>query len=225
MGGNWRIAWLVPGMALALGSTLALGGCGGAGDASSSQSAADLLTRAQTATLRDATFSLTLAITTPASGASAPTVASQQGTGFLTTNPYRQDITLTTSADGLSIPLEMVTDGQNLFTRVPSSSTWRQQPADASTRFLDEHLSAPTLVGAETLKGVATWHLRGTLSTSMPHDTEDLWLRQDNYLPLKSSLHAANEDGTAITATLTFSKWNTGATVALPAPSAIQPES
>jgi hypothetical protein len=222
MSNRRRMGVLALGATLALLALLALGGCLGM---PSAQTVHDILTQAQAAAPRDASFSLALSITTPVSGSSTPATITERGTGILTTQPYRQDITLTTSADGVTIPLELLTDGQTLYTRATGSTTWRQQPADATTRFLEENLSAPTLIGSETLGGVAAWHLRGTLSASDPQNTEDLWLRKDNYLPLKSILHAASGDGTAITATLTFSKWNTGAKITPPAKTAIQLES
>lgn len=222
MSDPWRAGALALGGALVMGIMLLLGGCIGE---PATMTAQGILAQAREAAPHDATFALTLAITTPVSGTSTPGTVTERGSGILTTHPYRQDFTLATNTDGVSIPLEVMTDGQTLYTRVPDSTTWRQLPADATAQFFEENLSAPTLVGAETVGGVATWHLRGALSASAPQNTEDLWLRKDNYLPLKSILHATNGDGTTLTATLIYSKWNTGAKVTPPAKNAIQTRS
>jgi hypothetical protein len=90
-------------------------------------------------------------------------------------------------------------------------------------------LQNPGLVGTETINGVQTYHLRGTVQTpvtpganqSIETTTEDLWMRQSDYYPVKIVAHGAGSSkGTSITVdvTATFTAWNSGVTITPPAP-------
>jgi hypothetical protein len=78
----------------------------------------------------------------------------------------------------------------------------------------------PTLVGSETINGVAVWHVRGTTSTGATPTpgttpatsaTVDAYFRQDNYYPVKAVIA-----GSGTNLTINFTSVNTGLTIALP---------
>jgi hypothetical protein len=190
---------------------LALSACAWQGG-SSTVTAQGLLARAQLAAPHDALFTITLTIV----GGTGTSPFTETGTGRLTTSPYRQDTILRGMVDGVPVTIEVLVAGQLLYTRVPSAPTWQEVPADATSRFLTYALSAEQLVGPEKVGGVATWHVRGALAPAAPQDVEDLWLRTDNDYPQKAELHATGASGSAVAATLTFTRWNTGATITVP---------
>ncbi len=102
-------------------------------------------------------------------------------------------------------------------------------------------LSSVKLIGQETLNGQKTWHLQGNVPsgdtssgaggiTTSSTETEDLWFLQSTYLPLQITLHQTQDlstggSGSTSTGSLnsvtdlttTFTAWNTGATITLPA--------
>lgn len=94
----------------------------------------------------------------------------------------------------------------------------------------------PKMIGSDTVDGVAVWHLQSTQSnnaaTGTPAttgasatatanasaaaatSTSDLYVRQDNGLPARMTI---NETGTSpVNATIDFTKYNTGLTIAIP---------
>jgi hypothetical protein len=94
---------------------------------------------------------------------------------------------------------------------------------------LVEQLQNPGLVGTEAINGVQTYHLRGTVQApvtpganqSIETTTEDLWVRQSDYYPVKIVAHGSGSNkGTSITVdvTATFTAWNSGVTITPPPP-------
>jgi hypothetical protein len=113
----------------------------------------------------------------------------------------------------------------------------------AFTQFLDyRYIQHPVYIGDESISGHDTYHIRadltsqiaGTVATATPagtsaNVTEDLWFIKSNYLPIKITLHAGGDTGSSTTAisakvdeTFTFTKWNTGLTIAVPPPDQVQ---
>jgi hypothetical protein len=195
---------------------LALGAC--AVGQESVLNGESILSSARAAHLHDATFTMTLAVSTTTPVAKT---LNESGSGTLTTNPYRQDIRLSGMTDGLTITVELLTDGQTLYTRAPDASTWQSSTAGLTARFLNYTLAAPQLIGQESVGGIAAWHLRGYLAGTNTTDVEDLWIRKSDSFPVKATLHAVDATSTAITAALTFTRWNTGVKITPPAPSVI----
>jgi outer membrane lipoprotein-sorting protein len=80
------------------------------------------------------------------------------------------------------------------------------------------------LVGTEPVNGVTTYHLHATGSQAESGQsvayTENLWVSQSNYQPVKMMVQAQTSAG-QLAATTTFSNWNGGQTITPPAVSEI----
>lgn len=182
-------------------------------------------------TLKDATFDLSLNIT--AAGSSLIFA----GTGRFTRTPNRSDITLAGTFLGQSITFEVITDGNNSYTKQSPSTKWVKTTGANSTSGLGidpssftnfGNLQNPTLVGVETVNGYQAYHLKGTISPGTPTPglgpsttQEDYWVRKDTFYPLKVVVSSTSTDSsgtTSTTFTLTFKTWNTGIKINLPPP-------
>jgi hypothetical protein len=118
--------------------------------------------------------------------------------------------------------------------------------ADTSMYMDYSKLKNATLVGSETLNGVAVWHLRakedvnqslsglgGTSTNSSASNsiglnaTADYYFRQDNYRPVKVVIAGTDSLPGLGTMTLNtemnFTSYNTGISITLPPPSEVQP--
>jgi outer membrane lipoprotein-sorting protein len=175
------------------------------------KTAADVITRAKAAPLHDAAFHFALS--------SLPF----SGNGVVTTQPHRVAITL----DPTSGSEQRVYDGGLVYIKDPPASQWQ-------TLSTDDMLGNPdlpdyaayqqvSLLGTERINGVATWHLKATVLTSLKTatatETQEVWIRQDTYFPEQVISHILVTKGTftgPYDATVTFTKWNTGATIPLP---------
>jgi hypothetical protein len=171
------------------------------GTSTASQAAA-ILNHAKQAPLKDATFSFVLG--TASSPTSATPTASTSGSGRLTTNPARTDLMFTgVQVQGFATSAEVIVDQATgtYYVNVPAlSSQWlKVDPASLGVdigvvTILDyDGLQNLTLVGTETINGVATWHIQGTKQITKTiaqgnvsiTRTEDYWFRQSDYYPMK----------------------------------------
>jgi hypothetical protein len=212
--------------ALAIGLLLALAACGSA-SSPTLPPASSILSRAEQALLKDATFTPTT---------QRPFLDPSTGMGVLTTTPRRiQTFTGSTSqrqigrytdssgyyvvnpdgpADGIkTCPVDIINND-------PDVPLMLLQPD-----FLDySQLQGVKVLGSEKILGKATWHLQGSRSVTNPlamafqvPETikEDLWFRQDNAYPSKLVFTITPSAGgqSFETITLLFTKWDTNLTI------------
>ncbi len=226
----------------------------GANGANTAQATA-ILNAAASAPLRDATFNLSGAITDNLPGGNMYKIT-LSGTGALTMSPQRLHYTAAIENKGSFGPSgslgieEIITDGSNTYLKMsgtPGNSNngqWvkAKSSADGNTPlsgvgFLNyRQLGNPVVIGAETIGGQLTWHVRVALASKDIYPTqsssvritgtEDLWLAQSTSFPVRvvqsftlggsvSGLTAAN--AFAVTITIDFTAWNTGVTITPPA--------
>ncbi len=146
--------------------------------------------------------------------------------------------------------MDVITDAatNTTYTRIGGiagvPATWTKSDTSAATSVSPVDVSGVTdfttdtnakLVGAETLNGVAVWHIQATppadssatTPTTLPTQTPttaqtpattsatvDIYIRQDNYYPLKLTMHEGGD--TPVDLTVNFTKFNSGVTITLP---------
>src|SRR5579883_1512478 len=83
-------------------------------------------------------------------------------------------------------------------------------------------LTNATLAGTDHMNSIAVWHIHGTLTAADSFYTGktdtavlDVYLRQDNYLPVKLLAHVTTPD-TIQDDTFVYTAFNTGVTILLP---------
>ena len=207
------------------------------GASSTTPSVSTILSNAKSAKLTSATFNFTgqiqLALPANATGPTpvpgfGATTFSLTGSGKFTSSPTRAQLTTTIPIITQS-QVQIITDGSNVYVQGlggllggTDNTKWVEFPisqSGATTMPTDpskayDLLKNPTLVGAETINGKATWHITGTidplnaiagtpgvaatataitksLGSSFQYTlTEDIWLTQDTYLPAQIAVHA-----------------------------------
>jgi hypothetical protein len=212
--------------------TVAIAGCGSFkvdSTPTATPSAATILANAvvvQQKQIKDFEFSMKLGLTTNS------TTLSSDLTGTETASPNRTDLVITNvSVAGTQSSGEIIIDAATNATYImiagPSllglptgewlKTTWgsflNPLPIDP-TQFSDlSQLSGATLIGSETLDGIAVWHLQATKMIDSSTAVIDLYIRKDNQL----YEIVANVSGTS-SGTITFkiTGINTGATINLP---------
>ncbi len=244
---------------LALLSSMALmmaacsGGSGGGGSTGSAPTATptapaagSILTSAEQAPLKDATFTFTLSVT------SGSTTANTSGSGRLTTHPARTDLTLPQiQVQGITTSAEVIIDQatNTYYLKTAALSQWvklnpQSLGLDLGVVSITDYsgLQNVMFVGVETINGTPTWHIRGTKTVTNSGSfgsgtvvrTEDLWFRQSDYYPVKIAIvdnASASFGGTGTPAptpsptisaqgtlneTFTFTQWDQGITITLP---------
>ncbi|HUY79742.1 MAG TPA: LppX_LprAFG lipoprotein [Ktedonobacterales bacterium] len=215
-------------IALVMISATALAGCGVniGGVTLERPSASTILATAEKQTWKDATFKFTVAVTsTSATGTST-------GTGTVTTHPQRSDIHATTSSSLGNQTDEVITDGSTAYVKTPGQSKWLKITGNPSSLSGAGGISPTspvnfgslqnvTFVGAETVEGYKTWHVKGTTAQTVSGKTVtsniDVWVRQDNSYIVQVKSHSVESGATgAVDTTITFTKWNTGVTITPP---------
>jgi hypothetical protein len=201
-------------------------------------SASEVLSNAQLALPKDATFTVSLKGENP-----DPT----PGTGKLTTNPMRQEILSGITSSQPTGRFRDFTDSGSYYYKNTTEANWNKASADdfftgdnaeAMVLFIGfvdyRQLQAVKVIGAETIGGATTWHLRGTLPlTGVAQQaatayhfkpdaaTEDLWVRQSDSKPAKLVYFFPKDTSSSPVATdfimtVTFTAWNTGFTLPVP---------
>jgi hypothetical protein len=141
--------------------------------------------------------------------------------------------------------VDMVSDPSGLFLRWAGADGWQSLPATADVpqfvRPLDvltyDSLRDVTVVGSERVGDIQTWHLTGVWQPSLRQlaeqttgkddltwtpgvgsdtkATEHLWVRQDNYLPVRITVK--NETGDeGVQFSTDFTAWNSGVSIQVP---------
>ncbi len=181
--------------------------------------ALQVIDRARTAPLTDATGTITI----------SPFLGGSSGTFLLTRNPsasYYQ----TTSPLSSGSTTTSITIGNMTYERrtPPSTAPWKKTPGSSPivvpvlTQLLSPYTN-PTLIGREGVNGRDTYHLKQTASSSLGSETYEIWVRADNFFPSKQVHTYPLVGGITNTATLLFTDWNTGEAVNTPATSMVAP--
>ncbi len=217
-------------VALAMMSAVALAGCGvSLGSVTQLPNANTIINGAKSQTWKDATFTFSVAI------ASAAVTSHTTGTGVVTTHPQRSDLQATTASSLGNQTDEVITDGSTVYIKTPTQSKWLKVVGNPSSLSGVGGVSptAPvnlgslqnvSLVGAETIEGYPTWHVRGTTvetaSGKSVTSTIDVWVRQDNHYIVQVKSHST-EGGTSgtVDTEIIFTEWNTDVTITPPAAS------
>jgi hypothetical protein len=227
----------VAGGALALVGTLAVSACGVSGAGAAKPAAAinahTIFATASSVQYKDIEFKMDL------SGTSGGNSGAATGTGTITTSPNRADVQLSATEEGQQVNIELIEDGDanvtyvkvgglsslgvpaGKFIKVTSNSASSALTSLFSAFTPDQitnykNLKGVTLVGAETVDGIAVWHLKGTKDLGSTSATADFYVRQDNNYPYKFVAHASG--GASADVTVTFTGVDTGASVTLPTP-------
>lgn len=163
------------------------------------------------------------------------------GDGKVTTDPQRADITLNMSLGSYTVTGEEIVDGATSYTKISglgalggtSGDQWIKTDLgglgaaggfgglfDTSAFTSYKNLKGVSLVGTDTINGVPVYHLKGTQTISASgisvNATTDLYVRQDNYFPVKlTEQFGGSASGSA---TITFTAINKGLTIATPSP-------
>jgi len=213
-------------LALAACSAPILSSAGPTGPATPTPDAGAILQRAIAADYRDASYTLTF------SGSALGQSVAGSGAGRATKSPSRTDTTVSGSVDlsGTKGPFtaKTITDVATnaLYTSVTGlgyNGKWTKSALSGSASKAPIDLRAFTsldayknakLIGAETLDGVAVWHVQASQSTSNGPVTADIYIRQNNGYPAKITGHLGGL--ISADATVKFTAFNSGVSVALP---------
>jgi len=221
--------------------------------------AASVLRQAQTAKITDlrftatGTFASSLSAILGGQSANGSSFSFQaEVTGTLTTTPRRTHLALALGQKQ-SVAVEIITDAatQTGYVRLPflaevglDTGQWIAVPLDGLATYLDtsiftdfEQLTQATLVGTETIQGVAVYHLRGAqqLQAGIGEATEDFYVRQDNAYPVRVTIqgtvnaptratdntNASSRPAATVKVNITFTGVNTGNAIALPSGSQV----
>lgn len=187
--------------------------------------AATILANSQKVKYTDIEFTMTI------TGTSSGTSVSGNGSGTVTTTPNRADITLDLTASGTELSFETIVDSVTSTTYVKFTGTsipgipvgkWIKEsgssssvsPIDPSIFSNVGKLSNPTLVGSETVDGIAVWHLKGQETSGADTANADVYVRKDNNQIYQAVIHTTGTSTTDVT--IKFTGVNTGKTVDLP---------
>ena len=180
------------------------------------QDATTILNKAQTAPLKDATFTFAFG-----NGASPTASPSTSGMGRLTTNPARSDLVLPSiTVQGITASGEVISDQASkvYYIKVTGLSNWlKVDPAS-----LGINLGVPnivdysglqnlTYIGNESINGTPTWHIQGQRQVTQTVDgggatltqTANYWFRQSDYYPVQMLFQNATNASTGGNATPT----------------------
>jgi hypothetical protein len=217
------------GLLAVLVGVLALSACGLPG-VNATPDAGTILQNVQKIQLKDAAFSFSFTGMVSSSVPAAPTgTITGVGSGKITTSPQRADVTFSLPIAGQQIPLEVLYDGStksvyatSSLLSVVSQQSWLKISLaqfgsfDLSPFLNFTQLLNVSLAGTETLNGASVYHLTGSDSPSGTSATLDLYVRTDNYNPVRAVIKL---NSVIIgTATLDFTGINTGLAIDLPAP-------
>jgi hypothetical protein len=215
--------------------------------------AAEIVMRMQQAPLKDATFTEQVDSHTSGAAVGIPIaiVATVSGNGHLITHPKRVEVQLAnTVSDNTSSAQNLIVDESGSYVKVNGDTQWSKTNISGTTvssvgpdLVLNYgQLQGATLVGAEVINGRATWHLKGTppinsnivvsggvtnitnvTSSTGVSATEDIWVRQDNYYPVKIEVQTTSDisaPSTTIHVTanehILFTAWDTGIIISAP---------
>jgi hypothetical protein len=193
-------------------AALVIAACGNSANAPTTPpTAAEILNKPYTATVKDAHFALVAhvvsgSVTFDATGDGILVVKPQQGMKF----------TMLTTISGQSLKFETIIVGGKEYALAPDNPRWAVTPSTSSSNpsSLFKGTGAVYL-GEETLPQGKGWHVKAKDQNGNPFEA---WVRETDGYPLK---YASTMQGSTFTAT--FDRFNTGQTVTAPPASDIQP--
>lgn len=182
--------------------------------------AAQILSKAQAASPKAATYADDISTTT----AAGKTTDLKTKISY-TSTPKRIHTVLSTTDAGKTTTLETIQDDQNSY--VNFGGTWMKTPTttpvDISaldlTKSLYTSIQNPTLVGVETVNGVAAYHLTATASQGLAAGESgkaDFWVRQDNYYPVRLAAKSSGGTQGAVNFTVDYTAWDDQVKIDLP---------
>ena len=189
-------------------ATAFLSGCGNAAQSSKPPTAAEILARPETASVKDAHFTLTAHVTT------GNVTFDATGDGVIVIKPTQASkFTMQTTVAGQTLKFEEIIAGGKEYDLSPDNPRWTVKTSTTSNpgSFKGKN---PLLVGEESLKDGKAWHVKAIDDSGNPFDA---WIRESDGYPLK---YASTSQGTSFTAL--FDRFNTGETVTPPPASDIQ---
>lgn len=234
--------WALP---LLLAGMLGLAACGVASSPGATTTptptAAQILQSASNVSIKDMAFTFTLTMT--ASGQTT----NASGSAELTKTPSRVEMSISVPVSGTPISFMFIADAATNISYAkfgPNSlglptTVWYKISIGSALGSLTSlgnlassyanysSLTNTTLVGSDTINGVAVWHIHGTDTsgatptagtTPTGSTTVDVYFRKDNYYPVQATI-----TGGGLNMTITFTGINTGLTIALPPASEVKP--
>lgn len=231
--GRLRALWLL--LALLLGA-LVIAGCGVSG-AGGIGGAAPTATPSASAILQKASaFKLTSGdIAMTFNGTSDGKTITGTFDDKMTQNPKRADITFTFTSDGQQFQGETISDDATNVTytkltqpAILDTGKWIKSAGSGTSSVIDpstftDFSSAKNakLVGAETVNGIAVWHLTSTYTSSGSDFSGDLYIAQSDYHPVRISGKVAGS--TPATVSMDFKSVNDGSiSISLPPADQVQ---
>lgn len=202
-------------MVAAAALVLALAGCGAAGSPQTTAPpliARAILTRARAAAISDLTGAITI-VTNDPNG-----YAQLAGTYRFMRQPSRVSLILKTAFLDEDITIEVVDDQatQTEYQRqvvldfpTPGFSK-SSKSAHLSLADLYQPFDAATLVDTQTINGHTAYHLH------LAQPSADAWIQSGTFYPAQFRVNVSIGGVPPGVATITFSQWNSGATIALP---------
>lgn len=188
--------------------------------------AAQILDRSVRSPMKDATFTMDLKI----SGAGGVSF-NATGNGKLMTNPDRSTIHLTAQLLGVTIDSDLVTaDGYDYDKTAPNTRWTKQASGTSATGVSLDYggMQEVSLVAIETVNGARTYHLKGkvkpaatpTSGSTEASSDEEVWVRTDNFYPIKMLVHDASTDPTSgatmVDGTIVFTAWDSHVKIDIP---------
>ncbi len=201
---------MLPRLGLSLVVVAALSGCANqsAGPAKP-LTAAEILSKPEHASVKDAHFTLTAHVV------SGSVTFDATGDGVIVIRPHQASkFTMQTTIQGVPLKFVEIIVGGNEYDLTPDNPRWTQRPASSSNPASFSGTKA-RLLGEVTLPTGKAWHVSAIDANGNPFEA---WIRERDGYPLK---YVSDSQSTAFTAT--FDQFNTGATVSAPPASDIQP--
>lgn len=179
--------------------------------------AAQIISKAQDASPKAASYTSDISTTT-----SGKTTDLQTKVSFTSTPKRIHTVLTTTDAAGKTSTLETIQDDQNSYLNIEGKwlKTPNTTPVDISsldlTKSLYSSILNPTLVGVETVNGIATYHLTATANQTGTTGKADFWVRQDNFYPVKlTAKSSGGAQGEAIIS-VNYTAWDDQVKIDLP---------
>jgi hypothetical protein len=201
------LAWLVPLM-----TALLAAACGNSADGTTTlPTAAEILNKPYTATVKDAHFTLVAHVV------SGNVAFDATGDGALVVKPQQaMKFTMSTTVSGQSLKFQTIIIGGKEYSLSPDNPRWTVTASTSSSNPSSMFKGTnATYVGEETLSQGKAWHVKAKDAQDNPFDA---WVRETDGYPLK---YASMTQGSTFTAT--FDRFNSGQAVSAPPASDIQP--
>ena len=199
-------AWLLVQMV-----ALVLAGCSNsAGTPAKSPTAQEILNKPDTATVKDAHFSLVAHVV------SGNITFDATGEGMIVVKPQPASrFTMLTTVAGQALKFEEIIIGGKEYDLSPDNPRWTVKSSTTSSNPSSFKGTDATYLGEDMLSQGKAWHVKAKDGNG---NAFEAWVRETDGYPLK---YASMTQGSSFTAT--FDRFNTGQTISAPPASDIQP--